>query len=478
MRFSKTYLSLIISAVIAGGGLAGCSSGGGTTATGAAPKIAAGVITGFGSVFVNGVEYQTTNATVKVDGVAGTENDLSLGMVVKVNGSVNSDGLTGTASSIEFSDETQGTVMSINLISGVGTINVMGQTVNVDANTVFKSQVASITTIDMLQAGNIVEVSGYSNGSGAIYATRIEVKGAAHSAGEVIEVKGKISSLDTTAKTFIVGDPAGSFITVDYSSANLMNFPTSGIANGQFVEVASTSDVTANLLTATMVDMQNADNKHVDATVGDELELEGVVTSALANNQFMLNDQIVLVDPTLTTVENGVLTDILLGAKLEVEGQLDASGNLVASSVSFREEASAEMFAQVDAISTGTNTLTVMGVTVQVNNLTFMADEQDANMMPVRYFSLADLAQGDWLEVHYYKDTTGNYVATEVKRENAPSTTTVTLSGPVDSVASNLLVVSGITVDASVSSATFTVGQNVEISGSYSSGTLVASSIQ
>ena len=69
MRFSKTYLSLVISAVLAGGGLAACSSGGGTTTNSSSPKVAAGVITGFGSVFVNGVEYQTTNAMVKVDGV-------------------------------------------------------------------------------------------------------------------------------------------------------------------------------------------------------------------------------------------------------------------------------------------------------------------------------------------------------------------------------------------------------------------------
>jgi len=392
---------------------------------------------------------------------------------------VNSDGTTGTASHIEFSDEAQGTVISTNLTNGVGTINVMGQTVTVDADTVFKSEVTTITTIDMLQAGNIVEVSGYSDGSGTIYATRIEVKSVSHTAGEEIEVKGKISNLDTTAMTFILGDPAGTNLTVDYSGANLMNFPASGIADGQFVEVASTTDVTGNQMTATKVEMQNADNKHVYGMEGDELELEGVVTADLVDNQFMLNDQTVLVDPAATVVENGALADVVTGTKLEVKGQLDSSGNLVASHISFREEATAEMFAQIDAVSADNNTLTVMGMDIHVNTLTRMADEQDAySMTPMRYFSLADVAQGDWIQVHYYQDATGNYVATEVKRVNAPSTATDTLSGTIDSVAqSGLLVVSGISVDASVSSTTFTVGQHVEISGSYSSGTLVASSI-
>ena len=479
MRFSKTYLSLVISAVLAGGGLAACSSGGGTTTNSSSPKVAAGVITGFGSVFVNGVEYQTTNAMVKVDGVDGTENDLALGMVVKVKGSVNSDGVTGTASDIEFSDETQGSVMSVSLTNGIGTINVMGQTVNVDADTVFQSQVSGITAISMLQAGNIVEVSGYSNGTGTIYATRIEVKKASHTAGEEIEVKGKISNLDTTAMTFILGDPAGSFITVDYSSANLLNFPTAGIANDQFVEVATTADVTNNTLTATKVEMKNADNKHVDGNEGDDLELEGVVTADLANNQFMLNDQTVIVDSTATELEDGSLADIVAGTKLEVEGQLDASGNLVASDIQFRHEASVEMFAPVDAVSPDTNTLTAMGVTIQVDTLTRMSDGQDANnMTPVRYFSLADVAQGDWLEVHYYTDASGNNVATEVKRENTPASAIVTLNGTIDSVTpAGLLVVSGINVDASISTTAFIVGQKVDITGSYSSGTLLASSI-
>jgi hypothetical protein len=478
MRFSKKYLSVICSAILAGGGLAACSSGGGSAISGGFAKVTSGVITGFGSVFVNGVEYQTGNATVKVDGADGSENDLAIGMVVKVKGEVNSDGTTGSASSIEFNDETQGSVMSTSITNGAGTLNVMGQTVNVDADTVFESQVTGITSIDMVQPGNIVEVSGYSNGSGTIYATRVEVKSAAHTAGEAIEVKGKISNLDTTAMTFTLGDPASDYVTVDYGSANLVNFPAGGIANDQFVEVTTTTDVANNLITATKVEMKNADNKHIEGNEGDVLELEGVVTADLANSQFMLNDQIVVVDDA-TELENGSLADVVMGAKLAVEGQLDADGNLLADQIKFREEASAEMFAPVDAVSADSGTLTAMGVEIQVNTLTRMADEQDENnMTPVRYFGLADVAQGDWLEVHYYQDTGGNYVATEIKRENAPANTSVTLSGTIDSVQSSSMMVSGINVDvSSIANATYSVGQNVEIHGSFSGGTLMATSV-
>jgi len=477
MNFPKTYLSLIIGTAIAAGVLVACSSSDSDTSTNKAnSRVTSGVITGFGSVFVGGVEYQTTNTAVNVNGVGASENDLALGMVVNVKGSVNADGTTGTATQIDYSDEANGSVMAVNLNNGLGTINVMGMTVNVDAATVFKSDVAGITTIDMLQIGNIVEVSGYSDGSGTIYATRIEVKKASHTDGEEIEVKGRISNLDTTSMTFELGDPNASFIIVDYSTARLENFPASGIANDQFVEVVSTSEIAGNVLAATKVVLQNVDNKHVETHAGDHLELEGVVTADLTNNQFKLNDQTVIVDPETTHVVNGALTDIVIGVKLEVEGQMDSDGNLVASNIIFREQASAKMFAQVDAVSADTNSVSVMGVEIHVNTLTHMADEQTANnMMPVRHFNLTEVSVGDWIEVRYYQDTSGSFVATELKRENAPANSVDSLHGTIDIVLeSGFLVVAGVTVDASVSTAVFTVGQTVEITGNYSAGTLVA----
>lgn len=474
MKFSKTHLSLLCSAILASGGLVACSSGGGSSTGGTSSKVTSGVITGFGSVFVNGVEYQTSNAKVMVDGAPGTEDDLALGMVVKVNGSVNSDGTHGTANSIEFNDEMQGTVSAVNVTNGVGSIDVMGQTVNVDADTVFESHVDGVTTVDMLQVGNIVEVSGYTDGTGTVYATRVEVKKAAHAMGEAIEVKGKITSLDTTAMTFMLGD-----LTVDYSGANLVGFPDGQPALDQFVEVTTTTDVTNNLLVATKVELKNTDNKHVSGAKGDKLELEGVVTADLADNQFMLNDQIVIVDDN-TEYENGSVTDITMGVKMEVQGQLDADGNLVASHVQFRHAAGAEMFAPVDAVSTDANTVTVMGMDIHVNTFTRLCDQQDGNnATPVRYFSLADVMPGDWLEVRYYKDADGNYMATEVKRQNAPADAMDKIAGAIDEVTqAGLLVIEGVQVDASVSSAVFNVGDKVEAMGTFADGVLTATEIK
>ena len=72
-------------------------SGGGGGGTGAPPaaatsSVSSGVITGLSSVKLNGQEYQTPNTSFTVDGQPGAENDLKLGMVVTVNGSLSSSG--------------------------------------------------------------------------------------------------------------------------------------------------------------------------------------------------------------------------------------------------------------------------------------------------------------------------------------------------------------------------------------------------
>ena len=91
---------------------------------------------------------------------------------------------------------------------------------------------------------------------------------------------------------------------------------------------------------------------------------------------------------------------------------------------------------------------------------------------------MTNIFLGDWIEVRYYQDAGGNYVATEVKRDDAPVNSIVTLNGTIDQIASSgLLVVAGINVDASVSTTVFTAGQKVEVAGSVADGTLVAATI-
>jgi len=223
--------------------LAACGGGGSTSST--SDTTYTGTITGFGSIFVNGVEFETEGSRVSVDGNSATEDDLKVGMQVRIKGSAN--GTNGKATSISFDDDVEGLVISNSITAGqlTGSMNIMGQTVNVTDTTVFESKLATVTGPDQITAGMIVEVSGYSSGMGDIQATRLEVKAAdlttylsEHPNG--IEVKGIISNLDTVNMTFDIGT-----MTVDYAGATLDDF-INGIEEGLYVEVKSIEGLDLN----------------------------------------------------------------------------------------------------------------------------------------------------------------------------------------------------------------------------------------
>jgi hypothetical protein len=95
-----------------GGGVAAVSSpgGGGIGGTG---LTSSGTVDGFGSIFVNGVEFETDDAVILVDGESVGEDQLGLGMVVVVSGTVNDDGATGIAERVIYDEEVEGPVESI-----------------------------------------------------------------------------------------------------------------------------------------------------------------------------------------------------------------------------------------------------------------------------------------------------------------------------------------------------------------------------
>ncbi len=452
---------------------AGCNSGT-SSSTGAASTTGlkhTGVITGFGSVFVNGVEYETGSSSVILDGVAGQDSNLKIGMVVTVEGSVNKDGIHGTATHINYADELEGIVTATNIAAdGTGTLTVMGQTVTIDAATVFESKVTSIAGIGDVAEGNIVEVSGYSSGTGTILATRVEVKKAALDAGDEIEVKGVIAELDTTAQTFMLGT-----LMVHYGDAQVEHT----LANGLYVEVKSNTAPTAdNMLMATKVEIEGDGKKGVDGKSGDEFELEGVVSSVNADKtEFVLNGQTVLVDSG-TEFENGTADALTVDAKLEVEGTLNADGKLVADEIKFRHEASIKIRANVEAIDTTAGTITVLGQTVFVNSLSMLIGKQDDEVK--HDFSLGTLAVGDSVDLHIAIEN-GMLVATKLEHDGDIGTTMdVKLQGPVTAISGTQVTIAGITVELSalLNMGSVQVGDTLEITGLFSNGVLTANTAE
>lgn len=430
-----TILSKAIKASIAlsalglgacGGSGGGSTAGiGGTGSTDTTPVIVTGTIDGFGSIFVNGIEFETDDSVVSIDDDDGLESDLALGMVVTVRGSLNDDGLGGTAEFVNFDDDVQGPITSIseNADATQKTLTVLGLSVLADkTSTIFDD-----VSYDNLAVNHVIEVSGFFDENDVLRATRIERKGDFQENVSEIELKGLVSNLSATTFTL------DSF-TVDFSSADLTEVPNQTLTDGMFVEVEGT--LSGSTITATEVEEEDDlfdDNDNDDYNVS----IQGIVTDYVDDSDFVILGQAVdassaSFSPSSLNLENGL--------EIEVEGTL-VNGVLVATEVESRG-GDVEFEAQVLDIDTTANTLTlgfVAGnVTINIDTKTRFEDDLEI----VEPFTLGDIQAGDFLEVEARLDDT-DIIATEINRDESDDDV---IQGPVESfIAGTSVTVFGLT---------------------------------
>src|SRR5205085_6775033 len=195
-RWSMLLLVAVAAACGGGGGV----DTGGTGAT--VSSYSVGRISGFGSIVVNGVHFDESAASiVDDDGAPHRREELQLGMTVNVDaGPITTDAdstANSTASRVEFGADIRGPVESVDVAGN--TLHVLGQTVNVDVNTVIGDPGGSLAAI---HAGDVVQVFAFlDTTSGTYTATRLERQGAL----PFYRLRGIIASLDTAAKTFRIG---------------------------------------------------------------------------------------------------------------------------------------------------------------------------------------------------------------------------------------------------------------------------------
>lgn len=388
--------------------LQGCGGGGGSSAPapaaggggGAAPPPAApppatgvsvdrsglsvGTITGFGSIIVNGVRYETDSATILDDDDAIDEAALAVGDYVVVEGTLDEDGTTGVATRVLYDAEVEGPITSID--AAAGTFVVLGRTVIVDRATVFDDDDFATQSIDGLMVGDRVEVSGLLAQAGAVLATRIELSDELD-----FEVKGFVSNLDSGAATFQIGTQ-----TVDFSSATLEDFDDAMLANGQFVEVRGDA-LEGDVLEATLIELEEELDflgTEPDEDEEREFDFEGVITAA--NGDLITVGTVDVRIAEDAEFEDGTREDLVVGARVEVEGEVSAEGVLIADEVEFEEDVDSEFEGLVESIDLDSGTFTLLGITVRVSAETQFEDDSDLDL---RTFSLADLMVGDFVEV-------------------------------------------------------------------------------
>lgn len=469
IKIVPTILLAAIAALVVACGGGGSGMSGTSTAMGTAPVMSTGTITGFGSIYVNGVHFQTTSATIHKNGQVVAQSALKVGEIAHIKGSENASEGTGNADSVDVEENVVGPIATMD--NAHNTFTVLGQTVQIDAGTSFSSDVQP-ADITGLKGGDFVEVSGMTAADGTITATRI----ARDSSAGTLQVLGTVASVDTAMHTFMINA-----LHVNYSAANLMGFSSGQPANGDLVEVHGTMfDSTTTTLTATSVDKQMSDAE--EAGGHGDMEREGLITRFASATDFDVADEPVTTT-SATVYHNGTAADLALNVKVGAEGSLNGSNVLVADVISFDRNGGLELQSNVTAVDTTAGTLTVLGIQITVTSTTRFEDKSSAQ---VEMFNLSNISKGDSVNVHGYQSGSG-LVATRIERE--PPSTEVEVSGPFTAGTSPQFSVFGITVDASsatlrdASGATLTLadfltqaaGHSVAVTGTLSGMIVTAS---
>ncbi len=387
--------------------LVACGGGGGSTdiaGIGGSGFVSSGTITGFGSVFVNGVKFETTSSSFDIEGKQGTQDDLAIGMVVKVNGTINSDGVTGTATEIIFDDDLQGPVANFNLSADrlTATFTVMGINVLVDSKTTYFDPDNGGISIDTIE-GKMVELSGFFDGTGTLIASRIENK--TGSGDDNVELKGTITGL--IGSSFKLQS-----ITVDTSLTTILKDLPNGLANNIQVEVKGLFDGSKIIAT----EIESEEFEYGDS---DEFEMEGFITDFVSgSNQFKVNGITVEFNSTTQMEPRTIQLDNNL--QVEVEGQL-VNGILIATEIKLRG-GDIEISAPVTFVDIANNRFEIEPVDGQPIIIQTGTETQFENDLQDSYsVQITDLNVGDFVEVEGYQNDENNessLFASEVKITN------------------------------------------------------------
>ncbi|HMS85033.1 MAG TPA: DUF5666 domain-containing protein [Nitrospira sp.] len=320
--------------------LASCSpgpqAGGGIGGTGRLTSVASGPITGFGSVFVSGTEYETTDTSMLIDGQSGSQHDLKQGMLVRVTARVSegsgTNGPLRTADTLIYEDTVEGVVQSVTPTGSH--LRVLGQSITITPATLIDARIPGGTVRNLVPGRDVLEISGFVMGDGIVRATLIDLKPLdAMTPTPDYQVKGLITHHKSEQRTFEIGA-----LTVDYQNAVLQDLPhqAGGVWDGLLVDVigkqvSSEGGSSSRFrLTATRVRIEG-----LGSSDSEDAVVEGFVTRVPKPGNFFLGN-LQVVSNAETIFQGGTSADILTGVHLEVHGRL-SGGILTATKVELED---------------------------------------------------------------------------------------------------------------------------------------------
>ena len=431
----------------------GCGNSGGTAGGGiggsgiTVSAVSVGSVASFGSIIVNDVEFDTTNAEVVVEGeVRGTGDAavtslLSRGMVVRVEGRLDGE-RTGTAARVVFNDNVEGPVESITALDALVTeLVVMGQTVRVDDRTVFQS-----ATLGAIGVGNVLEVSGLVDEAGTIFASYVNKKSDSLTASAPVELKGVVQNLNTITRRFTINS-----LTIDYTTATVSGFSGADPLQGKLAEIKGRL-IDPDTLVATSVVFEN----ELGRDDIDTAEIEGFVTQFTSISRFAVGTVVIATDGA-TVLNDVVAEDLGVGTRLKIRGSLN-SRIVLADEVALADKVKLE--SDVDSVNLDPQgeSLSLVGLYVGANSPNPIVITTDASTKFTGVTGLNEIVPGDHVKVFGRTTEIGDVIATKLLIK--PGSGTVVLKGPAGDIRPPSLWVLGVEINTSSIPPGSFVGEN------------------
>ncbi|WP_154223702.1 DUF5666 domain-containing protein [Marinicella rhabdoformis] len=343
----------------------------------------------------------------------------------RVGSDVNTSVTAGTIEEIDLINTHKGPVTSLDPF----------KIFNVDAQITGDTFFDDNLVFEQINTGDELKLSGFVDANSSLLVSRVE---ADNDALTEWKLSGYVSGLNATQ--FNIQNQVVVIGTVVPDDCDL------GLSNGSFVEVKAMPDATfmagSPLTTVTKIECKP---EGIITLPGDVIPvaLEGIVDfeSIESNDQFTIAGQQITVSG-VTVYINGEIDDIVVGAKVEVEGLMNTTTSVIdAFKVKFKEVRFKfeEPVLPADVVA---------GESISLFGKTIFATPQLRDEDGIMSLGLGTETQ---VEVRGYADSDGNLYATRVRERGDPDVTDANADGAITAINAPEIELFGIKVDTSVS---------------------------
>lgn len=286
----------------------------------------AGTVTGFGSVFIDGVRIDDRGIAAQTEDASGSvvKIELKIGQTVEIQHDGNLK-----AKQVLVVPAVQGVISAID--SAAGSMTVLGMAVIINTNralgpvTVFEAPY----TFSSAKAGDGVEIYGIlktdAAGKVQIHATRVEKE----TLGSTHKLRGKVAALSTSGSTFKIGELTFNYLNVPIKPAS------ASLSNGAdvVVSIPATASLTNGAISVTAVKVKHHREESRDA----EAQLRGIVSNInVSAKTFALDGLLINAGDAKFDHAGKSFADLSMGAYVRVKGVFQTDGSVNAKSVTLR----------------------------------------------------------------------------------------------------------------------------------------------